>query len=441
MDVVLVFSRPFDLPETQTCPPLGVSYLAAMLEEHGFEVKIFDMSISDMEESEVASAIVAMNPIIVGFSSTTPGFPLATKIAGLIKQKAPGTKIIAGGPFATFAYEEILSLYPCFDIIVRREGEITLVELAEYFIRKTPRTLNDISGIVYRKNSSIMKTPDRPFIENLDILPFPARHLLGDLHAYAKEPGIITSRGCPFGCAFCSSTIMWGKRTRFRSVNNVMGEITFLVKNFSIRNFWFIDDTFTLDQERAFRLCSHLEKITPTLAWGCITRADMVNEKILTAMARAGCTSVQYGIESANEKTMALIGKKIFRDEVEEKVAMAKEAGMSVSGSFIIGLPWETKEMIEETIGFAESLSLTDTQINVAVPFLGAPLREVLVSQFGSKIRHNNWENYHQNFKETGIIIENPRLSIHDLLELCLKGRMINIRKTGILKELSSLSQ
>lgn len=435
MDVVLVFSKPFDLSKSQTCPPLGVCYLAAVLEEAGFEVSIVDLSITD-EYSEAAGIIASMNPAIVGFSCTTPGFPLAVQVAQEVKEKLPKTKIIFGGPFATFAYYMILSDYPWVDLVVRREGEQTLLELAEYFIKRAPGSLQNISGIVYRGNSSFVITSDRPFIENLDTLPFPARHLLGNLDTYFMEPGVISSRGCPFGCAFCSSTIMWGKRTRFRSVHNVMSEIKMLVKDFSLKLFWFTDDTFTLDRDRALKLCSELEKIRPQLKWGCVTRADMVDEQMLRALKRAGCTSVQYGIESANAKTMAILGKKIFREEIEEKVALAKKVGLEVFGSFVIGLPGETKEMIEETIEFAESLSLADAQINIAVPFLGTPLREVLVPKFGSKIRHNNWEDYHQSFKEKGVIIENPHISIHDLMELYFRGRMINIKRSGILEEL-----
>jgi anaerobic magnesium-protoporphyrin IX monomethyl ester cyclase len=438
MDVVLVFSRPFDLSKRQTCPPLGVSYLAAVLEEAGFTVRIVDLSISDMDSSEAAETIVSMDPVMVGFSCTTPGFPLAARVAEQVNRKAPQTKIIFGGPFATFAYEEILSTCPWVDIIVRREGEYTLLDLAGYFIRKRPRTLESIAGIAYRGSNSIVVAPDRPFIENLDELPFPARHLLGDLTAYAMEPGIISSRGCPFGCAFCSSTVMWGKRTRFRSVDSVISEIRMLVKDFSLKQFWFIDDTFTLDKERALRLLSELEKINPQLKWGCVTRADMVDEELLRAMAWAGCISVQYGIESGSEKTMNLLGKKIFRDEVEKKVDMARRAGLEVYGSFVIGLPWETRDMVEETIEFAESLPLADAQINIAMPFLGTPLREELIPHFGSHIQHNDWENYHQSFKKSGVIIENPRLPTRDLLELCLRGRMINVRTSGLFKTVFS---
>ncbi|MGC1121675.1 MAG: radical SAM protein [Candidatus Methanofastidiosia archaeon] len=434
MDVVLVFSKPLDLPRTQTCPPLGVCYLAAVLEQSGFEVGIVDLSITDMNVSEAATMISSMGPAMVGFSCTTPGFSHAVKVAEKIKEKVPRTRIIFGGPFATFAYDEILSTYPWVDIVVRREGEHTLVDLAEYFIREVPHSLANISGIVYRENNSLVVAPDRQFIENLDSLPFPARHLLGDLSKYAMDPGIISSRGCPFGCAFCSSTIMWGRRTRFRSIKNVVNEVEMLVRDFSVKRFWFIDDTFTLDKERVLVLCSELEKINLKPSWGCITRVDRVDEQILRALAQAGCTSVQYGIESANEKTLNLLGKRIFREEVEKKVDMAKKAGLKVYGSFVIGLPWETKEMVEETIEFAESLSLADAQINIAMPFLGTPLREVLVPQFGSRIRRTDWENYHQSFKEKGIMIENPRLPVRDLLKLCFRGRMINVRASGILK-------
>ncbi len=436
-DVVLVFSRPFDLAKNQTAPPLGITYLAAVLEESGFEVSIVDLSISDMNSSEAAAVIASMNPAVVGFSCTTPGFPLAVQVAEKVKQKNVRTKIIFGGPFATFAYHEILSNYPWVDLVVRREGEHTLLDLVKHFVRGTSRPLGDIPGIVYREDGSLKLTSERPFIENLDILPFPALHLLGDLDQYDKKAGVITSRGCPFGCAFCSSAVMWGKKTRFRSVENVISEINTLIKNLSIKEFRFIDDTFTLDRERVLQLCSELEKIRPRLTWRCITRADMVDEEILRAMKRAGCKSVQYGIESANPGTLTLIGKQIFKEEVEKKVDAAKRAGIDVYGSFVIGLPGETREMIEETIEFAESLSLADTQVNIAMPFLGTPLREVLVPQCGARIRHNNWENYHQNFKETGIVIENPELSIRDLLELCFEARTINLRNFGILKDVS----
>ena len=123
---------------------------------------------------------------------------------------------------------------------------------------------------------------------------------------------------------------------------------------------------------------------------------------------------------------------------MEKKVDMARKAGLEVYGSFVIGLPWETRDMVEETIEFAESLQLADAQINIAMPFLGTPLREELISRFGSHIQHNDWENYHQSFKKSGVIIENPRLPIRDLLELCLRGRMINVRTSGLFKTVFS---
>jgi anaerobic magnesium-protoporphyrin IX monomethyl ester cyclase len=436
-DVVLVFSRPFDLARSQTAPPLGVMYLAAVLEESGFKVCIVDLSISDMDSSEAATVIASMNSAVVGFSCTTPGFPLAMQVAEKVKQKNPRTKIVVGGPFATFAYDEILTTYPWVDVVVRREGEYTFLDLAYYFIRKGLHPLGNIPGIVYKGNGSLTLAPERPFIENLDILPFPALHLLKDIDQYDKKAGVITSRGCPFGCAFCSSTVMWGNRTRFRSVENVMSEIRMLVKDFAVKEFRFVDDTFTLDRERALHLCSELEKLRPHVTWRCITRADMVDEEVLRAMKRAGCVSVQYGIESAHPQILALIGKKIFREEVEKKVDAAKKVGLKVNGSFVIGLPGETREMIEETIEFAESLSLADTQVNIAMPFLGTPLRSILVPKFGARIRHNDWENYHQNFKESGIVIENPQLPLHDLLELCFRARMINLKTFGVLDDAS----
>ncbi len=433
MDIVLVFSKPFDLSKSQTCPPLGICYLASVLEQSGCRVSIVDLSITD-NYSEAASAIASMNPVMVGFSCTTPGFPLAVQVAQQVKEKNPKTKIIFGGPFATFTYREILSNYLHVDVVVRREGEQTLLELAEYFVRGKNISLQSISGIAYRRNGLLMATPERPFIKNLDVLPFPARHLLGDLKKYAMDPGVISSRGCPFGCAFCSSTVMWGKRTRFRSTNNVIDEIKTLAKDLSVKRFWFVDDTFTLDRKRALRLCSQLEEMKPRLTWGCGTRADMVDEELLQAMARAGCTVVQYGIESSNSKTMKLLGKKISREEVEKKIDLAKNAGLDVYGSFIIGLPGETREMAEETIEFAESLPLSDTQINLAIPFPGTMMREELVSKCGAKIRHNNWEHYFQSYKEKSIIIDNPKLPIRSLLELYLRGKMINLRKFGAFK-------
>lgn len=436
VDAVLVFSKPPDLYKSQTCPPLGVCYLASVLEQSGFHVSIVDLSVRDMDYSEAASAIASSNPLVVGFSCTTPGFPSAVRVAQRVREKIPGAKIIFGGPFPTFAYDEILSKYPCVDVVVRGEGEETLLELTEYFIRGTPISLNSIAGIAYRSNGSLVVTPERPFIQDLDSIPFPAYHLLDDLKEYGLSPDIIFSRGCPFGCAFCSSTVMWGKKTRFRSVQNIIDEIEFLNEDFSITDFWFVDDTFTLDKKRTLRLCAELEKFRPLLSWGCVTRADLVDEELLHAMAKAGCKSVQYGIESANPKTMKMLGKKIFRKEVEEKVYMARKVGLDVFGSFIIGFPGETREMIEETLEFAESLPLSDTQVNIALPFLGTRLRDELVPEYDSKVRHNDWEYYHQSQKERSAIIENPQLPVRDLLELFLRGRMINYKKAGILEEI-----
>ncbi|MBO8183688.1 MAG: radical SAM protein [Archaeoglobus sp.] len=355
-------------------PPLGLGYLAAMLRERGFKVKIIDDLVERLSFSDLLSKI--KDALIVGITSTTPTFNAALRYACAIKRRLPDVFIILGGVHATFMpYKAIKS--ECVDAVCMGEGEYTLAEIAEKM--EAEESLRDVKGLIYKENGKIINNGPREFIQNLDALPFPAFDLmpLGKYtvlgHRLEQFP-MITSRGCPFGCRYCSSSLFLGRKFRARSPENVVDEIEWLVADFKAKQIAFGDDTFTFNKKRVIRICDEILKRKLEIEWSCSSRVDTISRELLEKMRKAGCVAIYYGVESASSEVLKYYKKRINLEKVKEAVKLTKKAGIETICSFIIGSPYEKKEDMEATLNFALKLNPDYAQFSILTPYPGTDI-------------------------------------------------------------------
>lgn len=273
-------------------------------------------------------------------------------MAKTIKEIDSEIKVIMGGPHASFFPKEVINA-GFVDVVCMFEGEITLIELMKYFDGKKP-SLKEIQGIAYKINGTSVVNEKRKFIQDLDTIPFPARHLF-PMDKYWGDGSIITARGCPYSCIFCSARAMHGGICRFRSKDNVVEEMEQMIKNFKIKEFSIVDDTFTASKKHVLGICDQiLERLDIT--WSCDSRVDTFTKELATAMYKAGCRTIHFGIESGNNEVLKKIRKNISVEQAKCAVKLANNIGFEVICDFIIGHPFDTEETVLETLKLAKKL-------------------------------------------------------------------------------------
>jgi len=375
-----------------TSPPLGLAYIASMLRQN-HEVKIIDSIILNYTLRDIEKELQTFNPDVVGIASVTPSIYEAYKVAKIAKKVREDCIVVFGGPHATFMSRQTLEECKYIDIIVKGEGEETIKELIESIEKGAP--LNKVRGITFREKNEIIDSEPRPFIKNIDDIPFPSRDLL-PMHLYkfngVKYTTMLTSRGCPFKCSFCSSSRLFGGYWRGRSPENVLEEMKIIYEEYNIKNIEFIDDTFTLDQERAEKICDGIIKQGWDISWGASSRVDTLSKKLVEKMKKAGCWILFLGIESGSQKILDAIGKRITIEQAKEAVKIIKDAGIQVLGSFIIGFIQDTKETIKETIKFAKSLNLDYAEFSILTPYPGTPIYEYV--EKNNLLLTKDWSKY-----------------------------------------------
>jgi radical SAM superfamily enzyme YgiQ (UPF0313 family) len=330
--------------------PLGPLYITAALEKEGYEVDFRDYLVGSGAYSEpmAPDSLVSFleKPCdIIGVGCTGGTLPAVISALSILEQQHPGKTVILGGIGPTGAAEEIVKHFPFIDIVVKGEGEATIVEVVNALARG--KGLEKVRGIVYRENGVFRVNPPRPWIKDPDTIPFPAYHKIDP--ADYSITGIASTRGCPFDCTFCDTAPFWGRRYRARSVANVIEEIRFLDGEYGLRHFEFVDDTFVLKKERVYEFCRRIQKETPGIRWTCCGRINLVDEEMMKIMADSGCTMVFYGMESGSDKILARIKKEFTRERAKEVIARTAEY-FDVYVSFIWGFPFETMEDFHETI-------------------------------------------------------------------------------------------
>ena len=358
-------------------PPLGLCYLASVLNMHGNEVQIIDATVENLCLSAIMNRIKKIDTDIIGITSTTIGFLEAIELAKEIKKEIPYISIILGGSHVTANPQHAFS-FDCFDIGVIGEGEVTLPILIKTLENK--RDLQEVDGIVFREGSKLFYTKPREYIKDLDVLPFPARRLL-PLELYTPQPNdertlpklsMITSRGCPFGCVFCDKSV-FGRSYRSFSPEYIVAEMEDLIKNFGARDIAFVDSCFTVDRERVESIVNEILKKGLKVSWTCTVRADVITKELLRKMRDAGCWRIRLGIESGNSEVLSFINKGITIKQIKNAANWAAEVGLQPKGFFSIGHLIDTKDTIEDSIKLAKSLPLKDITVQINTPLPNTP--------------------------------------------------------------------
>jgi anaerobic magnesium-protoporphyrin IX monomethyl ester cyclase len=359
-------------------PPLGLGYLAAVLLKNQFEVDVIDCTTTKMTHEEAGKEISKRQPDIVGITSTILTYKSALKIAKIAKEVCPKCITILGGPLVTFWDEKALQQCASLDIVVRKEGENTMLELVQRI--EAGKDYSDVLGTTCRKDGKIVKNPDRPYIQNLDDTPLPARHL------WPKESftrygifNLVSSRGCLEWCNFCTEVRLHGRKHRGRSPKNVVDELEFLHNKYGAEYFCFLDAAFTANQHRAAEICEEIKNRKLKIKWSCETRIDMISKELLHKMKEAGCISIWFGVESGSQTVLNGMKKGISLAQVERTFKMAKEAGIKPEPNMILGFPGETKKTTWESIRFVKKLNPDHMGCYaVATPYPGTPMYDII---------------------------------------------------------------
>ena len=370
-------------------PPIGLMYIAAVLEDAGFDVQILDINLLCLSERQLSLEIKQADPDIVGISIDCirlyPSLAIANSVKTLFRNRVP---VVMGGPHVNVRYESVLQ-YPEVDFVVFGEGEFTMLKLCQAIAGKRPK--DSILGLGFKENGQTRINPPRPLVENLDDLPLPARHLVpmakyprkGEFIINRAVDQVHTSRGCPFNCTFCSNTYVWGKKYRFRSPENVLTEIRELVNKYGATGIYFREDCFSINRERVIEICEGIRREGWDIKWEFESRVDTVDRELLKIMHDAGCESIWFGVESANQRTLDLMNKKITVEQTRQAFQWCHEAGIKPGASIMFGIPYETMDDMKRTGQFVKEIDASFTHFNI---FMGIP-----ISKMYYEVVENDW--------------------------------------------------
>lgn len=437
MSEVLLIYPPYPWPSKSQ--PLGIAYIAAMLTKREINVGILDLAVSTMSNAELKKEIKKLSPTVIGISFMTPQYDEVCSILSLVKEVDMNIITVAGGAHVSAVGEKMFEIEEL-DYIVIGEGEETMSELCSFILKRNSiDSLQNISGIGYRDRGSIKITPKRDLIDDLDKIPFPAWQLL-DMDKYsvtnlggkAHEPvfPLLSSRGCPNQCIFCSSHVVFERRFRERSVENITEEISFLRSTYGARQFDFVDDTVTVNKNRMEELCDYFLAQDEPLLWMCNSRVNTVTPQLLKKMYKAGCRRIDFGVESGNEDILLSIKKNITLDQVHNAHHWAKEAGLIVSSFFMVGNLGESMEHIRRTAKFIEGLETDYVGVTIATPFPGTELYEMANEK--EWIIERDWSRYNTSMfinKDWRVVSTNGCMNKKEIIDAYLFINKRIIRK------------
>ncbi len=357
-------------------PPSDLLYMASISRMADFEPYVRDYSLNGGTTEDFEQDLMNIKPdyVVLNAASTTLKNDLL--VLSSIKKLLPKTVTVAKGAHFLTLDEETLREYKNLDIVIRGEVEFSLSDI----LKKVP--LNQIQGITYRDDdNNIIKNPDRPFIENLDEIPYPARDLIDNSLYIRPDTGetqavIKVSRGCPYHCFFCLATPVSGAKVRTRSPKNIVGEIRECYEKYGIKNFIFWSDLFNLDNEWVKALCNEILDSKLKITFSTNTRADSADFETVKLMKKAGCSLVSIGIESGCQELLDKMGKKITLKQVKDTVKMFKKNGIKIYAYYVIGLPWESEETFRQTMDFAKSLNTEFVSFYTATALVGTKFYE-----------------------------------------------------------------
>jgi len=404
---------------------LGLGYIAAVLEERGYNIKVYNADyrnspdysnqrqlfesfstykgmLDDLSHpiwSEIKDRIASFAPDIIGITMLTANYKAAKNIAQISKALDPGLKIVVGGvhptldPEGTMAEDE-------FDFAIRREGEFPFLELVE------GRAFEDIDGLSWKKEGKVIHNKERPYINNLDILPFPQRDSFMNSTDYLDVGYVITGRGCPFACTYCASPQIWQRKVRYRSIPNIMEELRHLKVRFNPPLIHFVDDTFNLDNRFTKEICRRIIDEGLKLNWICEARADYLDKELVSLMVEAGCVRIKLGIESGSDRILKMINKGFTTQMVRRGVGIIKECQLPLTVYLMVGIPGETNEDLRRTIELAKELDADYYSLSVLAPYYGTQIWKEL-EESGKRMNNEHWEYFYHQSRE---LIVNSKL-------------------------------
>jgi len=371
-------------------PPLGIAYMAAVLEQNDIAVEIIDAAALEMSWETLESEIKRVSPQLVAVTALTPTIDKALQTAELAKKTCPQATVVMGGYHPTFNYQEMLEK-DYVDLVVMGEGEYTMLELVQTL--EEGGDLKNVKGIAYQD----VVTPPRPLIEDLDELPFPARHLLPMdhykiLNMKLHTATLISGRGCPMQCSFCASAALHGNKLRMRSAQNVVDEMEHLINDHDAGMIAFMDDTFTLKPSRVAEICDEIIKRDLDTYWGCTARADTLSDELLQKLSDSGCITLFLGVESADQQQLDRVNKQMTIDKIRQAFKLSRENDIRTIASVVLGMPGDTKDSIERTIKFVRELNPSYALFSLATPYPGTRFYQEAVQD--NLIKVKDWSKY-----------------------------------------------
>ncbi len=419
-----------------TAPPTGLAYVAAAL-EGGNKVKIIDMPAEKKDITKVKKEIETFKPDILGVYCATYRVAHANQVINATKEVDANIRTIMGGPHASLLAEDVLKENPNLDAVVCGEGDMTVPELANAW---DSGELAKVKGIVFRENGRIVRNPPRPLIDDLDSIPYPARHLLPmdkyRLFETFKIATMVSSRGCPYGCHYCSVSAIYGRKWRARSAKNVVDEMEHLCDNYDLDLIMFFDDNFDLDRKRTESICDEIMERGLEIPWGYESSILSTDRSHLKKLREAGCRILSYGIETTSQKSITTMKKDISTQEMKEVMDNSKELGMLRIANVILGLPGETREDVIESIKLMKELEPEYPLFFLPTPYPGTKFHDTAEKM--GMIKELDWSKY----TTANPIIETQEISLEEVRELNAKAyKDFYLRPSAIKNNLRMLSK
>lgn len=411
-----------------TAPPTGLAYVAAALEEKN-KVRIIDMPAEGKDVSKVKKEIETFKPDMLGVYCATYRVDHAHQVINATKEVDASIKTLMGGPHASLLAEDVLEENPNLDAVVCGEGDITVPELVNGW---DSGGIANVKGIVFRENGRILRNPPRPLIDDLDELPYPARHLLPmdryKLFETFKIVTMISSRGCPYGCHYCSVSAIYGRKWRARSAKNVVDEMEHLWDNYDVDVIMFFDDNFDLDRKRTENICDEIMERGLDIPWGYESSIMSTDRGHLKKLREAGCKIISYEIETASQKSITTMKKDISTQEMKEVMSNSKDLGMLRIANVILGLPGETREDVMESIELMKELNPEYPLFFLPTPYPGTKFHDTAEKM--GMIKELDWSKY----TTANPIIETQELSLKEVRELNTKAYKDFYLRTKVMK-------
>jgi len=369
-------------------PPVGLLYIAAYIrkQNQSWDVRIYD---SQVDVRDFREFLDEFRPDIVGITCQSALVYSTLETASIIKQKMSKSLVVVGGVHASLRPQDLLSS-EYVDLVVRGEGEETFLEICDALQKQG--SFADIPGVSYKgRLPGITNNPDRAITTDLDTYPMPALDLVPiekyrispDMRTGSRLGLIITSRGCPYACMFCANKLLTKRTYRLRSIPSVIEEIEYYLEHYKINQLMIFDDNFAVNKRRTLALCDEFVRrgYPEKFSWWAEARVDVLDEEVLSAMKRAGCSIISLGLESGNQRLLDMIKKNITLEQTRRTVEIIHKVGIKSRASFILGLPTETRAESRQTIRFAYGLPLDQVRFSIATPFPGTELWDIAVKE------------------------------------------------------------